>query len=62
VNLPPETEKYNPEDPDPEAPTDTITGTLPPELEQATPPEPGDYGPTASAPSPYRNPASIGLN
>jgi hypothetical protein len=55
----PDKEKYDPEH---EARGDTITGTLPAELEATTPPEPGDFGPTASAPSPYRNPASIGLN
>jgi hypothetical protein len=59
INPPPDREKYDPEH---ESSGDTITGMTPSELEQATPPEPGDYGPTASAPSPYRTPTSIGLN
>jgi hypothetical protein len=58
-NPPVDREKY---DPDGVARAETITGVTPPELEKATPPEPGDFGPTAPAPSPYRNPASIGLN
>jgi hypothetical protein len=49
-------------DPESEASGDTITGLTPPDLEATTPPEPGDFTPTAPAPSPYRTPASIGLN
>jgi hypothetical protein len=57
VNPPPETEKHNPEHR-----TESLIGIKQsPELE-ADPPEPGDYSSTAPAPSPYRNPASIGLN
>jgi hypothetical protein len=59
INPPPETEKHNPEH---RASGDTITGTLPAELEKSTPPETGEFSSTAPAPSPFRTPASIGLN
>jgi hypothetical protein len=70
VNPPPDKEKYAPTptaqncavETEGEVRAETITGVTPPDLEETTPPQGGDYTSTAPAPSPYRNPASIGLN
>jgi hypothetical protein len=57
IKEPVDTEKHNPEHRN-----EAATGVLPTELEEGAPPEAGQYAPTTPPESPYRTPASIGLN
>jgi hypothetical protein len=75
IKPPPDTKKFDPNNPDPDAPasgdtaeggdvsarTEAATGSMPKELDKGAPPQPGDYLSTTPPESPYRSPASIGL-
>jgi hypothetical protein len=47
---------------DPEHRNEAATGSMPRELDKGAPPQSGDYLSTTPPSSPYRSPASIGLN
>jgi hypothetical protein len=60
---PPDTEKYDPENPDlwdPEDVEDAVTGAMPKELDKGAPPEAGEYSATLPPAPKYRDPPSTG--